>query len=164
MKQSFQARLGVILATTGCGLLSLVIAFGNMTDYGTNFEFVRHVLMMDTLFPNSTVTYRSLQYPLIHHAAYIAIIATEGIMAYFLLNGGYALVKSIKSGPEAFQAAKKNAYTGISIGILLWFIGFIVIGGEWFSMWQSQSWNGLGSADRIITFFMLTYLSLLISE
>ncbi len=164
MKQSFQARLGVILATTGCGLLSLVIAFGNMTDYGTNFEFVRHVLMMDTLFPNSTVTYRSLQYPLIHHAAYIAIIATEAIMAYFLLSGGYALVKSINSGPEAFQAAKKNAYTGISIGILLWFIGFIVIGGEWFSMWQSQSWNGLGSADRIITFFMLTYLSLLISE
>jgi predicted small integral membrane protein len=164
MKQSFQARLGVTLATTGCGLLSLIIAFGNMTDYGTNFEFVRHVLMMDTLFPNSTVTYRSLQYPLIHHAAYIAIIATEAIMAYFLLSGGYALIKSIKAGSEAFQSAKKNAYTGISIGILLWFIGFIVIGGEWFSMWQSQSWNGLGSADRIITFFMLTYLSLLISE
>jgi predicted small integral membrane protein len=105
-----------------------------------------------------------LQYPLIHHAAYIAIIATEAIMAYFLLSGGYALIKSIKAGSEAFQSAKKNAYTGISIGILLWFIGFIVIGGEWFSMWQSQSWNGLGSADRIITFFMLTYLSLLISE
>jgi hypothetical protein len=68
--------------------------------------------MMDTLFPNSTVTYRSLQHPLIHHAAYISIIATEAIMAYFLLNGGYALIKSIKSGSEAFQAAKKNAYTG----------------------------------------------------
>lgn len=164
MKQSFQARLGVTLATTGCGLLSLVIAFGNTTDYGTNFEFVRHVLMMDTLFPNSSVTYRSLQHPLIHHVAYIAIIATEAIMAYFLLSGAYALIRAIKSGSDAFQAAKKNAYTGISIGILLWFIGFMVIGGEWFSMWQSQSWNGLGSADRIITFFMLTYLSLLISE
>lgn len=164
MKQSFQARLGVTLATTGCGLLSLVIVFGNTTDYGTNFEFVRHVLMMDTLFPNSTVTYRSLQHPLIHHVAYITIIATEAIMAYFLLSGAYALIKVIKSESDAFQAAKKNAYMGISIGILLWFIGFMVIGGEWFSMWQSVSWNGLGSADRIITFFMLTYLSLLISE
>lgn len=164
MKNSIHARIGAVLATWGCGLLSLVIAFGNMTDYGTNFEFVRHVLMMDTLFPGSSVTYRALPHPIIHHVAYLAIIATEALMAFFLLRGGYALTKALRKDQINFQDAKKSAYTGIYLGILLWFIGFIVIGGEWFSMWQSSTWNGLGSADRIITFFMFTYLSLLLTE
>lgn len=164
MKNSIHARMGAILAIWGCGLLSLFIAFGNITDYGTNFEFVQHVLMMDTLFPGSSVTYRSLSQPFIHHVAYISIIITEILMAYFLLRGGLALTKAIREEKAGFQQAKKHAFTGICIGILLWFIGFIVIGGEWFSMWQSSTWNGLGSADRIITFFMLTYLALLLTE
>lgn len=164
MTNSIHARMGAVLATWGCGLLSLVIAFGNITDYGTNFEFVRHVLMMDTLFPGSKVTYRALPQPAMHHLAYIVIIATESLMAFFLIRGGTALTKAVRKEKTIFQDAKKHAYTGLCLGILLWFIGFIVIGGEWFSMWQSSTWNGLGSADRIITFFMLTYLSLLLTE
>jgi predicted small integral membrane protein len=29
--------------------------------------------------------------------------------------------------------------------------GFIVIGGEWFQMWQSQDWNGLDPALQNVT-------------
>jgi predicted small integral membrane protein len=32
--------------------------------------------------------------------------------------------------------------------ILLFFGGFIVIGGEWFQMWRSDDWNGLDPAFR----------------
>lgn len=45
------SRLPLILLMFGWGLLHLLVAFGNMTDYGTNFEFVKHVLSMDTIFP-----------------------------------------------------------------------------------------------------------------
>ena len=30
--------------------------------------------------------------------------------------------------------------------ILLFGVGFLAIGGEWFEMWQSQQWNGLQPA------------------
>ena len=30
------------------GLYILLVAFGNISDFGTNLEFVRHVLTMDT--------------------------------------------------------------------------------------------------------------------
>ena len=53
---------------------------------------------------------------------------------------------------------KKWAIAGLITGILIWFFGFEVIGGEWFSMWQSTIWNGLGSADRIVTFIVLTLI------
>ena len=32
--------------------------------------------------------------------------------------------------------------------VLLFFGGFIAIGGEWFQMWKSNAWNGLDPAFR----------------
>ncbi|MFI5185713.1 MAG: DUF2165 family protein [Chitinophagales bacterium] len=36
------------------------------------------------------------------------------------------------------------------------------MGGEWFSMWQSATWNGLGAAERVLSslFFVLVLLHL----
>jgi Predicted small integral membrane protein (DUF2165) len=40
----------------------------------------------------------------------------------------------------------------------VWFFGFMVVGGEWFSMWQSAMWNGQEAAFR----FYMTILAVLI--
>ena len=37
----------------------------------------------------------------------------------------------------------------------MWFVGFVVVGGEWFLMWQSATWNGQEAAFR----FYLTVLA-----
>ena len=159
-----QKRLALFVAVAGSGLLTLLIAFSNITDYATNFEFVKHVLSMDTIFENSTVKYRSITSEGLHHTAYIFIIALETAMAYFFITSSIQLYLKLKREKEEFNAAKKNAYIGITLGIILWFIGFTVVGGEWFSMWQSADWNGLDPADRITTFFMLTYLALVVVD
>jgi predicted small integral membrane protein len=44
------------------------------------------------------------------------------------------------------------------LGFMVWFFGFMVIGGEWFQMWQSSQWNGQQAAFR----FYLTILAVLI--
>ena len=38
----------------------LLVAFDNLTDYGTNYLFVQHVLSMDTTFPGNALMYRSI--------------------------------------------------------------------------------------------------------
>ena len=38
--------------------------------------------------------------------------------------------------------------TGLNTLFLIWFVGFMVVGGEWFAMWQSTTWNGQQSAFR----------------
>jgi predicted small integral membrane protein len=48
--------------------------------------------------------------------------------------------------------------TGALIGFMVWFTGFMVVGGEWFAMWQSQIWNGQQAAFR----FYATLLGVLI--
>ena len=39
---------------------------------------------------------------------------------------------------------------GGAVGFFLWFLGFLVIGGEWFQMWQSPTWNGQEPAFRFV--------------
>jgi predicted small integral membrane protein len=63
-----------------------------------------------------------------------------------------------------FYEAKRKAVIGLGIGILIWFTGFEVVGGEWFAMWQSSTWNGLESANRIILFEMLVLILLFMRE
>ena len=67
---STPARLGICVLSLGLGLLHLIISFGNLTDYGTNFAFVQHVLSMDTIFPDSHVQYRAIHLPWMHHLFY----------------------------------------------------------------------------------------------
>lgn len=44
------------------------------------------------------------------------------------------------------------------MGFLVWFLGFMVVGGEWFAMWQSSTWNGQDAAFK----FYMTMLAVLI--
>ena len=37
---------------------------------------------------------------------------------------------------------------GLLMIVILFFGGFITVGGEWFSMWRSTAWNGLDPAFR----------------
>jgi predicted small integral membrane protein len=35
--------------------------------------------------------------------------------------------------------------------MLMWFLAFLSVGGEWFLMWQSKTWNGQDAAFRMFT-------------
>ncbi|KAA0892624.1 DUF2165 family protein [Pusillimonas sp. ANT_WB101] len=141
-------------------LFASLVAFGNMTDYGSNFEFVRHVLLMDTIFPTSTIHYRAIDLPALHHAAYIIIIALEALTALLCWAGAYRLVKRVKSSANDFNRAKNVAVSGLSLGFFVWQVGFMSIGGEWFGMWMSDQWNGVPSAFRFLVTIALVLIYL----
>lgn len=120
-----------------------------LTDYNSNFTLVAHVLMMDTTFPGNQGLWRAVHSPLVHHAIYGFIIGTEIAIAALCWLGGFRLCKNIKD-PAAFNRAKGLAILGLTLGFLLWFTGFMTIGGEWFSMWQSEVANGQQAAFRLV--------------
>jgi predicted small integral membrane protein len=139
-------------------LFASLVTFGNLTDYNTNFAFVEHVLSMDSIFPFSTIKYRAITSPALHHAAYDLIIAVEAVIALLCWIGAVALVRRLRADAAAFNRAKTFAVLGLTLGFLLWQVGFMSIGGEWFGMWQSQQWNGVPSAFR----FVVTIIAVLI--
>jgi predicted small integral membrane protein len=151
-------RAAKIVMVAAIALFATLVTFGNLTDYGTNFVFVQHVLSMDSIFPDSTITHRAIASPALHHAAYALIIAAEGLTALLCWIGAVALLRRLKADAASFNRAKTFAVIGLTLGFLLWQVGFMSIGGEWFGMWQSAKWNGVPSAFR----FVLVILGVLI--
>ena len=53
-------RLSRTALTASLAAFFSLIAFGNITDYGTNFAFVQHVMSMDTTFRSPGVMWRAI--------------------------------------------------------------------------------------------------------
>lgn len=141
-------RYSKALLTAAIALFASLVAFGNITDYGNNFAFVQHVLLMDTIFPTATIGYRSINSAFMHHAAYILIIVLEALTAILCWAGAWHLFKYRHAPAAEFNRQKRLAIAGLTLGFLVWQVGFMSIGGEWFGMWMSEQWNGVPSAFR----------------
>jgi predicted small integral membrane protein len=122
-----------------------LVAVGNITDFGTNQQFVQHVFEMDTTFNDPDVTWRAIGSSLVQNVAYILIIVWEVLIALVLIWAFIAWVAALRAG-RGFDRPRRLSTLGWTMVLLLFAGGFIVIGGEWFQMWQSQDWNGLDPA------------------
>ncbi|MFF7378794.1 DUF2165 domain-containing protein [Streptomyces massasporeus] len=138
--------LAATLLTATIALYMALVAFGNITDFGTNQQFVRHVLAMDTTFKDEDLMWRAVTSQGLQDAAYVAIIVWETLAALVLIFGSWLWARR-----DDVRARRMSTY-GLLMVMLLFGAGFIAIGGEWFSMWQSKSWNGLDAATRIFLF------------
>lgn len=145
------------LVSLSFAMLAFLACFNNLADYDSNYAFVQHVLSMDTVFSNNALKYRAILDPFIWSLAYGLIIFAEFLTGALLLIGAIGLLRNTHS-PSGFNRAKNWVYLGCAAGFLLWFFGFIVVGGEWFCMWQSEKWNGIGAAFRFVVLIMLTLL------
>lgn len=155
-------RLSKSTMVLAIAFFATLVAFGNVTDYATNFAFVQHVFLMDTTFPNNGIMYRAITQEWVHHLAYVAIIAMEAATAVLCWVGGYKLLKARRAGDAAFRASKAWAIAGLTLGFLTWQVIFMSVGGEWFGMWMSPEWNGVPSAFRcfITILAVLIYVSM----
>jgi len=139
-----------------------LVAYGNIADYDANWQFVQHVLSMDTTFPNSSLRARAITDPALQTGGYWLIIATEALVAVLLWAGALRLLAVI--GSRQFDRAKAIAVAGLSLGFLLYAVGFVAVGGEWFAMWQSQIWNGQQKAFEFIGMIGVVLVVLLLSD
>ena len=151
-------RYAKIVMTLALAGFAFMVTFNNITDYGSNYAFVQHVLGMDTTFPGNAAMYRAITSPTVWNAGYWLIILGEGVTCLLFLIGAIALFQARHDSGVAFEHAKRWTIAAATIGFLVWFFGFMVVGGEWFLMWQSKSWNGQDAAFK----FYMAILGVLI--
>lgn len=149
------ARTAKIGMTACLAAFAFLVCLNNLTDYGDNFAFVRHVLSMDSVFADNRLLWRAVTVPWAWHAAYLSIIAAEGLTGALFACATWQMLRQRTAAAAQFAAAKRCVHYGLLVGFLLWFLGFAVIGGEWFTMWQSRIWNGQEPAFR----FCLTLIA-----
>ncbi len=142
-------RLAKIAMIAALAAFAFIVTLDNIVDYDSNYEFVKHVLSMDTTFPGNALMHRAITDKSVWTAAYALIIAVEGLTSLLLAIGALLLLIRLTAPAAVFNRAKVCAVAGMTVGFGLWFFGFLVVAGEYFAMWQSKIWNGQAAAFRI---------------
>jgi predicted small integral membrane protein len=153
-------RSAKLLLLAGIAVYYTFVVFNNLTDFNSNYEFIRHVLSMDSTFPGNHAMWRALPWPAVHLVSYWLIIAWEfatGVLAWW---GVVCLTRTARGPASEFNAGKRVAVAALTLSLLMWLVAFLDVGGEWFLMWQSHTWNGQEEAFRmfVIVGFVLLLL------
>lgn len=157
-------RMAKIVLVAGVALYYTLVVFNNLTDFNSNYQFVRHVLSMDSTIPGNHSMWRALLSPGYHLAFYASIIAWEAITMILLWWGGGKLLSAVRMAPAAFNAAMDIAVIALTLSMLMWLVAFLDIGAEWFLMWQSHMWNGQEAAFRMFAVVGMVLLILIQPE
>ncbi len=152
------ARLGslkvVCAALIGLQALYMaLVAFGNISDFSTNQQLVKHVLAMDStnfgqpvgVGLDHAVMWRALTAATAQDAVYVLIIVWESATALVLAG---ALAMWILERRSGRPTARALSTIGLLMILMLFFGAFIDIGGEWYQMWRSTTNNGVEPAFR----------------
>ena len=162
-------RIALSISQTSCvgliGVFACLVSLNNILDYQSNFEFVRHVLSMDTTFEGNKLMNRAIENSYLHHIAYAVIIFLEASIGLINLVAAGLMISAIRTSDSMrFSRAKGVAIVGLTIGFILWFGGFMIVGAEWFLMWQSPSWNGQTAAFRFSSIILGSLIFLSVSK
>lgn len=157
-------RLSKIALVAAMGLFCLLAGFSNVTDYMANFPAMERVMEMKEIFPNSTIGYRAITSPLLHHAAFTVVMACELLTGLLCAWGAWTLFRARNESGFLFNHAKKIAIVGLTLGFLTWHVLFVSVGGEWFGMWMSQTFNGAIDTAFQIFITMLVVLVFVVGK
>jgi len=154
-------RMAKTLLLAGIGIFYALVVFNNLTDLDSNYQFVRHILVMDSTFPGNHGMYRALSSPIWDLVFYFSIIAWEIATTILLWWGVAKLLNARQLTASKFNAAKRIPIMALTLSLLMWLVAFLAVGGEWFLMWQSHDWNGQEAAFRNFAVVALVLLVLL---
>jgi len=108
-----------------------------------------------TFLKPNLVARAALPIPMLWTAGFWLIVIGEGTTAVLFALGTFELFRARNFTARDFHDAKRFVFAAAGCAFLIWFVGFITVGGEWFAMWQSQVWNGQAAAFRFIASILL---------
>ena len=93
-------RVSKAVLVFAIALFYTILVLNNITDYGSNYEFVRHVMMMDSTLPENHLMWRAISSPLVHTVFYTGIIAWESVTMFLV---GWCSVAEIVSCGQGYS-------------------------------------------------------------
>ena len=156
MTYQTSTRLSKSLLAFCVGIFCFIVGLNNIVDFDTNFQFVQHVLSMDTMhdwFKGDALRGRAIVDQTFHLFGYCLIILCQILSGLICLFGAIKMITNLHS--EDFNSGRSLYITGATIAILVWYLGFGIIGAEWFVMWANV-WNGQQSAYNFSIFILIS--------
>ncbi|TKB51463.1 DUF2165 domain-containing protein [Ferrimonas sediminicola] len=161
---TYAYRLFSMMIVLTVTTIAAIGCLGNITDAESNLQFVRHVFSMDTTYNSPNIMWRAITAPSIHMVGFISIIIIEATLTFCGFFGLFKLAKQFRADERTFDDSKTFALIAMALAVLVWGFIFQAAGGEWFASWQSEHWNGLRDATRIVMMAMFGGLSLKLAK
>ncbi|MBM7070710.1 DUF2165 domain-containing protein [Shewanella sp. 202IG2-18] len=139
MNYQLTVRLSKTFIALSIGLFCFIVGLDNILDFNTNYQFVIHVLSMDTFqpwFDGKAIEWRAITGESAHIFFYWVIIMFELTAGIICLIASVIMLKHIKN--EKFKNGKALFIIGATVGIAVWYLGMAVIASEWFAMWANK--------------------------
>src|SRR5258708_13321881 len=105
------AKLALVFAVA---IFYSLVVLNNTTDYDSNYQFVRHVMMMDSTFPGNRGMWRAINSPALHTLFYLAIITWEFVTMMLCWWGGFRLLKAHRLTTAEFQRWQSIPVAGLT--------------------------------------------------
>jgi predicted small integral membrane protein len=126
------------------GLIGILAFLDNANNLQSGFAAVQYMVSEaeQPVYKNFGPT---IDAPILIWAIFLSIMAVElavGVLGFWGLT---QMVRNRASSSDEFQGAKAKAILGASLGMLLWYGAFVVVGELYFNFWQTAP--GLGSAE-----------------
>jgi predicted small integral membrane protein len=147
-------RMIKIVLVAGTALLLTLAVLGNVTMSDVGIGAVKTAVGMETTFKHPGAMWRAITSPGLVYAIFGLIVLVEAIAAALCWTGAARMWAARRDG-ASFQRAAGAARLGLGVTAALYFVGWLVIAGEWFEMWQSQQLNVLPDAFRFFASAML---------
>lgn len=135
-------RITKIILVLFVGLQGWLYVAGNLANWDAGLSAIAYVLGMQehTYYANHLLP--PITSPALVTAAFVIIVFGEFLVGALSFKGVWDLWKARKSSAETFNASKTCAILGPATAMVVWFGGFIVLGGGLFQMWQTQIGDG----------------------
>ena len=94
----------------GVALFYSFVVLNNITDYDSNYQFVRHVLMMDSTFPGNHGMWRAINSPAAAHRVLCVDHRVGNADDDSVLVGRGKLARALRGTAANFQASKAHGH------------------------------------------------------
>jgi len=130
-------QLGLALIPAFEGVLGLLNDFQGAKS--TLSDVITPLLSMQTVQPEFIHSWRAIHSPELQVLAYYFLASLEGVIGLLAIIGVIGMIKNFRNDNEHFMHAQAWARAACIFGILIWGLGFFVIGGDFFLSWQSST-------------------------
>lgn len=141
-------KAALVFFVGGLGFLTFLT---NVTNAQDAYAAVAMALGMESTFGWEGLTWRAIDTPALAWMAFAIIVLMEGVVALLGFIGAWTIFAAREATAERFHEAKRPGLAACAVGMILWNGGFIVIGGEWFALWQTGDFNPVPAAFRFAT-------------
>ncbi len=120
------------------GLSAVLLVVGNIANWNAGLGTVGYVLSMEGHEVYGSHIFPPVTKPALVTIAFLLILAGEILVGALCLKGAWDLWSARNGSADAFDASKTYAVLGTGMAMVVWFGGFVVIGGTLFQMWQTK--------------------------